>query len=241
MDSIPQRKCSRCNQEFPATLEHFYPVKNTKLGLTARCRQCVAEVNKERRASNPNFYKDEYWRDVEKSRAKGKRAYWADPEKAKQSSRNYAQSHKDQRRERDAKRATEIAQYKREWRKNNPDKVKKHKSESQKRNRPSANIRSKRYRDTHPEQGRVLVMKRIARKRNAEGSFTKSDIDTLHKTQKGLCWWCGKELNGKYHIDHRVALSRGGSNWPSNLCLTCEHCNLSKNNKLPHEWNGRLL
>ncbi len=30
---------------------------------------------------------------------------------------------------------------------------------------------------------------------------------------------------------------RGGSNWPSNLGLTCASCNLSKNDKLPHsEW-----
>lgn len=241
MDSIPQRECSRCKQKFPATLEYFYETKNTKLGLSARCKQCVIDATKERRLANPDYAKEDYWRDVERSRNRGRKYYWDDPDKSRRLKRESSARHPETREKYEADNADKIAAAKREWRKNNPDKVKKHKSESQKRNRPSANIRSKRYRDAHPEQGRVRVMIRIARKRNAEGSFTKSDIDTLHKTQKGLCWWCGKKLNGKYHIDHRVALSRGGSNWPNNLCLACEHCNLSKNNKLPHEWNGRLL
>jgi 5-methylcytosine-specific restriction endonuclease McrA len=31
-------------------------------------------------------------------------------------------------------------------------------------------------------------------------------------------------------------LSRGGSNWPSNLQLLCKTCNSSKNNRTMEEW-----
>lgn len=61
------------------------------------------------------------------------------------------------------------------------------------------------------------------------------------ESQAGRCWWCGASLNGKYHVDHRVPYSRGGSNELSNLCVTCPSCNCRKADKLPQEWIGRLL
>ncbi|HMN15956.1 MAG TPA: HNH endonuclease signature motif containing protein [Bellilinea sp.] len=75
----------------------------------------------------------------------------------------------------------------------------------------------------------------------APGSFTKEDISLAYESQKGKCWYCQCELNGTYHVDHRIPLSRGGSNDPANLVLACPSCNMSKGNKFPHEWNGRLL
>jgi 5-methylcytosine-specific restriction endonuclease McrA len=83
--------------------------------------------------------------------------------------------------------------------------------------------------------------RRRARKLNATGVHSRADISLIYQQQKGKCWWCGKKLNETSHVDHRIPLSRGGTNWPDNLVLTCPHCNLSKNNKMPHEWNGRLL
>lgn len=82
---------------------------------------------------------------------------------------------------------------------------------------------------------------RRARIRKASGRFTKEDINILGRGQGWKCWWCGKSCENKYEIDHRIPLSRGGSNLPENLCISCKFCNQSKNNKMPWEWNGRLL
>lgn len=102
-------------------------------------------------------------------------------------------------------------------------------------------INDKKYRETHKESKRVYDRVRRGRKRNAEGFHTKQDIEVLIRTSKGLCWWCGQKIKGTPHIDHRVPLVKGGSNWPHNLCVSCAKCNHTKNAKMPYEFNGRLL
>jgi len=101
---------------------------------------------------------------------------------------------------------------------------------------------SKKYRALN--YGRILAhnRNRHALKKAAIGTHTEQDIQNQYERQKGKCYWCGKKLT-KYHVDHITPLTRGGSNWPDNLVLACPHCNLSRNNRLPHEWpqGGRLL
>ncbi len=147
-----------------------------------------------------------------------------------------------------------------EYRASNPEKVKdqkaadyhKHKDAYLRRateyhqNNPEVNrLAKKRYSENHPERvkiaARVAQSKRRSLKRTNAGSHTRADVELLIKTQNEKCWWCGCKLSDKYHVDHRVALSRGGSNSANNLCITCERCNLSKGKKLPHEWSNRLL
>lgn len=89
---------------------------------------------------------------------------------------------------------------------------------------------------------RVALHQRRAKRRNAPGRYTERDVALLLRSQKQLCWWCGKKVDpDNYHVDHRIPLSRGGTNYPENLCIACPTCNLSKHNKLPQEWSGRLL
>jgi 5-methylcytosine-specific restriction endonuclease McrA len=100
------------------------------------------------------------------------------------------------------------------------------------------------YKDVYTrnkEAHKAAVHNNQAMRKNAPGWHSADDIRSLLKTQKGLCWWCGKEWGEKYHVDHRIPLSRGGTNYVNNLVIACEGCNLSKNNKMPWEWIGRLL
>lgn len=93
----------------------------------------------------------------------------------------------------------------------------------------------------HPENAKASKARRKAKLYNAGGHFTAKDVRRIGELQNWRCWWCGKKCRNKYHIDHRVPLSKGGTNWPDNLVITCSFCNLSKGNKLPEEWIGRLL
>jgi 5-methylcytosine-specific restriction endonuclease McrA len=41
-------------------------------------------------------------------------------------------------------------------------------------------------------------------------------------------------------IEHRIPLSRGGSNWPANLAPACKTCNSSKGTKTEKEYRELL-
>lgn len=95
----------------------------------------------------------------------------------------------------------------------------------------------------NPQKSRGYTHTRRALKRATEGTHTAEDILIQLKRQKGRCYYCGEKCADKYHVDHVIPLSRGGSNGPDNLVIACTHCNERKGTKLPHEWpeGGRLL
>jgi 5-methylcytosine-specific restriction endonuclease McrA len=85
---------------------------------------------------------------------------------------------------------------------------------------------------------------RRARELGAEGGFTLDEIKALLQHQRGKCIYCARSIRKDYHVDHRVALARGGSNWISNIQLTCGPCNRRKGATDPIEYArriGRLL
>jgi 5-methylcytosine-specific restriction endonuclease McrA len=142
------------------------------------------------------------------------------------------------------------AEYQREWRKKNPGK---------------STLYFNKYKEAHPEvilqsgyNWRQANKDRIAKynseyckknlqklvtntrnkraiRKNIEGVHTAEDIQKLYIEQDGLCNHCHTQLI-KYDVDHIIPLSRGGSNWPTNLQLLCPHCNRSKHDKTMEEW-----
>lgn len=166
--------------------------------------------------------------------------------KCKVCMREYTQRHK-----------IKIGERSKQWRLDNPERYKaqnrlyyqenkeRFRQQNKRRyyeNREARLAAGKRWRLANRERRTAAENRRRARKFASGGSYTKEDVELIRKNQKGRCWWCSKKLKrGDTHLDHRIPLFRGGSNNPSNLVLTCAHCNLSKNDRLPHEWSDRLL
>lgn len=65
--------------------------------------------------------------------------------------------------------------------------------------------------------------------RRAAGKMPNSfEIGRMLCQQDAKCAYCGELLSGQYHIDHKLPVSRGGSNDIENLHITCARCNLRK-------------
>lgn len=95
------------------------------------------------------------------------------------------------------------------------------------------------FRD-HPEVARSAARKRRRLKKQAPGSHTATDVLRQYQLQGGLCFWCGYALNGRYHVDHIIPLSRGGDDGPDNLVVACAGCNQRKHAKLPADFLAEL-
>ncbi len=94
-----------------------------------------------------------------------------------------------------------------------------------------------RQRGTNPER-RVRNRQRRARVDGAEGSYTQEYIEHLMVHQHGICAapFCAESIEDSYHVDHIVAVNKGGTNWPNNLQLLCPSCNCSKGAKEYGTW-----
>lgn len=80
----------------------------------------------------------------------------------------------------------------------------------------------------------------------AEGTHTKEDIRELWHIQSGRCYFCLTAMKhyvepNPFHIDHLTPISRGGTQWPSNLALVCASCNCSKNDQNEREFWRRVV
>ncbi|MBX4941144.1 HNH endonuclease [Rhizobium binae] len=64
-------------------------------------------------------------------------------------------------------------------------------------------------------------------------------------SQGRKCGECGARVNKfTWHIDHIIPLSKGGSNWPTNIQILCQPCNLEKHASDPIDFarrKGRLI
>lgn len=93
-------------------------------------------------------------------------------------------------------------------------------------------------REVHEIYSRQRRQQRMAR---APGSYTQADIDKIYRRQNGRCKYCDTLVYSRkdYHVDHVIPLARGGTNYPDNLAIACKKCNISKGDKLLHEWKDR--
>lgn len=136
---------------------------------------------------------------------------------------------------------TSVRAYQKRWNKANRDKERQRSQRWRERHPGRALERSRIWRQRHPErkreQSRYYSRLRRARKLQSTGNYTEAQVQRLYTQQSGRCFHCGADIsNRRYHEDHWIALTRGGTNSIENIRLLCPPCNLSKSARLPHEW-----
>lgn len=132
-----------------------------------------------------------------------------------------------------------------EWGKQNPDKERALKKRERiknadrdrrvKRNYHLRNAREiyervRKWIAENPDQAKAAQRNYRARKKHALGTHNAADILGKLALQGWRCYYCQVELTS-YHVDHKIPLSKGGTDWPANVCCACPACNHRKSAK----------
>jgi 5-methylcytosine-specific restriction endonuclease McrA len=117
-----------------------------------------------------------------------------------------------------------------------------------------ATLRARQYRSIHGEHLRAADRQRY-QENKARYKFNAAQRRVRYHNAAGThilaqwldriaahCWRCFycKRTGVKLTKDHAIPLSRGGTNWPSNLIPACQHCNGSKQDKTWAEFKETL-
>ena len=111
--------------------------------------------------------------------------------------------------------------------------------------REIVNANNRRYYNTAKgkKQKKASSWVRNHKSRNADGYFTLEDIKARFDYYGNSCYYCKTPVEqtreGRLTIEHRIPISRGGTNWPSNLVPACVFCNSSKSSKKEKEYEKK--
>lgn len=147
--------------------------------------------------------------------------------------------------------------YAREWLKRNPDKARaamrrwrarhpellrerrrKYRRAARLRDGAKLNAQRAAYLVRHPEVRRAKEQAYRARKAAAAGSFTGAEWLELVAQHGNACAYCG--AIGPLEPDHRVPLTRGGTNFIANIVPACRSCNGRKHTMTEEEFRALL-
>ena len=125
------------------------------------------------------------------------------------------------------------------------DKRKKYDAEYNKKNSEKKKQVAKEWVKNNPEKRKFIIFnydsKRRAIKKTGDSFLI---VKNWAENQNKICYWCNINCDDNYHIDHYVPLAKGGEHKISNLVISCQKCNLTKNAKDPLEFakeKGKLF
>ena len=91
-----------------------------------------------------------------------------------------------------------------------------------------------------PDRHRIRDYDRKCEKMGGGGTHTVAEEEIVLATQNYLCAGINcRNPKAKLTVDHKVPMSRGGSNNIDNIQFLCRPCNIAKGSKTNDEWLGR--
>lgn len=214
------KPCRECGPVVgPKPLSEFSRDPKSKDGRRNLCRSCAAAHNRSYREANAARISEQQSRYREANAdvisARKRRYNEANKSKVAARKRRYRQAN-----------AQRQATWAREWRERNAE----HAAEY-----------NRRWAEANRAKRRANDARRRAAKRGADGVLTAENILQMLVDQGGLCAYCEAPLEGTFHADHMIPLSRGGTHDWSNVAITCPTCNVTKHAKTAEEFMALAL
>lgn len=183
--------------------------------------------NKEKKREYDKLYKETHKKERKEIQKRYRETH---KEELKEAGRRYCREHREEVKEYAKQHKEELREYRKLYYEAHREKIKEQTRECQKRynetHREEKKENAKLYRETHREHIDFLNANRRARLRAAEGSFSEDEWNALCKLYAYRCLRCGKVE--KLSMDHVIPVSKGGTNWISNIQPLCQPCNSGK-------------
>lgn len=227
------KKCSCCGNTLP--LSNFGKRSSSTDGLLGYCKECAkkkrdkyyeSEDNKQKARDRVQKYRDKNRQAINRKR---RQQYQENEDVRKKNAdrcKIYRENHKE-----------EMAEYRKDYRLSRLDFF--------------LNYNRQYYQDhqdyfykwRRSEAGRLSSIKSHEKRRcflqNAEGSFTIEEVINLLTFFDNKCAYTGEPLEKSYHLDHIIAVSKGGANYIWNIVPSNQFPNLSKGTNDMETWYRR--
>ena len=156
------KKCTKCGNELPATVEYFYRHTQKKDGLSPECKECTKQRSKRYREANPEKAREccKEWREAnpEKERERHKKYREANREKTREYDKKWREANREKERERHKKyreaNRDKIRENSRKRREANPDKIREYDKKWREANREKTRGYSKKWREANRDRKR---------------------------------------------------------------------------------------
>lgn len=246
--------CSKCKRALP--YGSFSKNSSSKDGYNSYCKECYKEYRTEHK--DELSQKEKEWRENNKEHKSevSKEYYQKNKDKIASRQKEYNSTHKE-----------EISANKKMYRENNKEQIllkekqyrESHKEEIKEKqkiyyllDRSNRLVYSRKYYKEHTEEirnyrsseaGRAAD-KRAKYKRRMMiegngGTFSQQDVSNLLDFFDNKCAYTGEQLVSNYHLDHIVALIKGGTNYIWNIVPSNPSSNISKGANNMEEWYRR--
>jgi 5-methylcytosine-specific restriction endonuclease McrA len=254
--ALIEKRCTQCGEIKP--IDDFPKASasaRSKTGIRSECKECKRQASRRYHQANREtvnarkreydmtrkpIRQNRYQQNREEILARNREYASRNKEAAAARNRRYRQQNQEtiQSRQSAYRQANHerLMEKHREWRKLNEAAQVAKRREYYLSIKDSHNRYSAEYYRNNPVRVNAIRAARRARELNAEGRYTQEDIEFLLVMQGKQCACCRESIATKYHVDHVVPLSAGGSNYRSNLQLLCPPCNLQKSSKHPIEF-----